>query len=446
MKCDKCGIKIKKNYKLCPNCGKEVIIEPKKKIKDNWNKKNIFLIVGVIIVLIIGGIFFLNKGESIKTIRKSVVKINVYDKSGEVIQTGSGFIVFDKNILVTNAHVITGGNSADAISENDEKLFVDGAIYYNQDGDIAILKLNNQNNIKPLKISTKYNVGDKVIAIGSPLGIKNSVSDGMISNILEDKTIQHSAPISSGSSGGTLFNSKGKVIGMNTATIVDGQNINLSIPIEKIKEAYQKSKNNKVKSIKKIQFLDDKVKSVMLNNNAGKELVELLNELNKTDTDIYYEDTSNYKKTYVEGYYIYKLADNNIISDWLNVGIDNTFDDNGKFIESKLPMLKIFKLNDTSSETISVIKGFIADEISGSYNELLRLPEYSELRTNCDFEKETNCVINLETNSLTAKLSNNYVNAFGSPKISHYNNYVYAIVSKDTEVVKQIEKIIKKLP
>ena len=411
------------------------------------NKKHVFIkIICTIFIILICVIFFVNKSESIETIRKSVVKIDVYDNYGEIIQTGSGIIVFDKNILITNAHVITGGSSAEAISEADERLYIDGAIYYNQEEDIAILKLNDQNKIKPLKISTKYNVGDKVIAIGSPLGIKNSVSDGIISNILDDKTIQHTAPISSGSSGGALFNSRGKIIGINTATMIDGQNINLSIPIEKIKNVYNKNKNNEVKSIKDIQYLNEDVKSVMLNNSAGKELVEYVNKLEKTSRNVFWEDSRDYKDRYVNEYYLYKLAENSIALDWVNITVNDTFDENEKLVESKLPILTIIKVSDTSPETIALIENYLVEDIVNSYSWLLEHPEHSEVRSNSlYFDGET---YHLDTTKdiITEKFSYAYINAYTCPIISHYNNYVYAIVSKDADVLNQIEKIIKKLP
>lgn len=414
------------------------------KVKKNWIITVAVLVV--LIIIIVGTILYLNKSEDISTIRKSVVKINVYDDLGEVIQTGSGLIVFDKNILVTNAHVITGGTTADAISESDEKIYIDGAIYYNQDEDIAILKLNNQNSIKPLKISTKYKVGDKVVAIGSPLGIKNSVSDGMISNILDNKTIQHSAPISPGSSGGALFNSKGRVIGINTATITSGQNINLAIPIQKVKLAYNESKNNKIKTVKNVQYLSDEklnenVKSVMLNNNAGKELVELFDKYKSSDLKVYFEDfgdLNNYNKEY----YLYKLSKEGYVTDWIRGTVSNEFDDNDKLVESKIALLEITKVSDNSEDLISYIESQYSNDIKSEYAELLKNPNFSAMKGSCDPETRE-C---RPAREITGKFSNDYIKAYRNPTISHYGNYVYLIISKDDTIVKQIEKIIKNLP
>lgn len=77
--------------------------------------------------------------------------------------------------------------------------------------------------------------GQKVVAIGSPLGLFNSVSDGIISGfrVIDDvDMIQFTAPISHGSSGGALLNMYGEVIGISTAGIDEGQNINLAMGYE----------------------------------------------------------------------------------------------------------------------------------------------------------------------------------------------------------------------
>ena len=440
MKCEKCGTKIKKNYKLCPNCGKEVIIKAKEN-KSNIlkNKKYLFILVGFILILI-GGVFFFNSSSSIKTIRNSVVKINVYDKSGEIIQTGSGFIAFDKNILITNAHVITGGYDADAVSESDERLYIKGVLYYSQDEDIAILKLNNQNSLKPLKIATNYEVGDKVIAIGSPLGIKNSVSDGMISNILkEENVIQHSAPISSGSSGGTLFNSKGRVIGMNTATITSGQNINLAIPIETIKNAYQNSKDNKPQKISKAQYAywheyieGEPYKTTILNNTAGKNIMDIIDQ--KSNCERVYA-TEFADSGYVDTYFMSRIVDSGYASNWIRIYANSGFnyDDNDKYYESIIPQVVIIKMNDLSETTVQQVFDFLTQEALDVYNNLLSNPyDHMTLLSDGTWKQH--------------KFSTKYINSYKNPTIDIYNDYIYMIVCSDKTITKKIEKEIKKLP
>lgn len=387
------------------------------------NKKVVSMFIFLVILLTLGVITFvlMNNQNKINNIRKSVVKIEVYDKDGEVIQTGSGFLVFKKDILITNAHVITGGNTADVINENDERITIDGALYYNQDQDIAILKLNSQNSLKPLRITTKYNVGDKVIAIGSPLGIKNTVSDGMVSNILEDKTIQHTAPISHGSSGGALFTSKGKLIGMNTATFTDGQNMNLAIPISKIKEVYNLSKNNNIKSIKEIQYLSKNVKSVMLNNQSGKEIVKIIEKNGLTITDI-----EEYRKAIIDSYIYAKLIDEGIIEDRIYAANYNVIDMETFEVEyPPLSLIEIIKVKDTYEEYIEEIEKEYYDRIS-NMKAISKQMVYNR-------KKEIWEEIILDFS--------NY-----QYEIGHYKNYVYLIEYSDNKIGKQIKNQIELLP
>ena len=105
--------------------------------------------------------------------------------------------------------------------------------------DLAVIRI--ERNLTPLPIyngRTKLVRGQKVVAIGSPLGLFNSVSDGIISGfrrIKEVDMIQFTAPISHGSSGGAVLNMNGEVIGISTAGIDSGQNINLAVDYESIR-------------------------------------------------------------------------------------------------------------------------------------------------------------------------------------------------------------------
>ena len=113
--------------------------------------------------------------------------------------------------------------------------------------------------------------GETVTAIGSPLGIKNTVSKGNLSaRIMQDgyDVLQFTAPISNGSSGGALFNEKGEVIGITFASFVEGQNLNLAIPIELVDNLYQ----SKSLSIEPTSFED-----IYMENFSTEELVSLIN-------------------------------------------------------------------------------------------------------------------------------------------------------------------------
>ena len=174
----------------------------------------------------------------------SVVKIFCYDYDGELAATGSGFIAFDSKTIITNYHVMTSAYSCKISTNQDLSYEVTKILCYSKEQDIAILQLAKDTGLQPLTLgdSSIIKKGETVVAIGSPLGIKNTVSTGNLSGRLMDTSmdvLQFTAPISSGSSGGALFDDNGNVIGITFASIIDGQNINLAIPIELAVNLYE---------------------------------------------------------------------------------------------------------------------------------------------------------------------------------------------------------------
>lgn len=198
----------------------------------------------------------------------SVVKVFCYDHNGKEIATGSGVVLFHNDMIVTNYHVIEDAYSVKISTDQDITYNVSGLWHENENQDIAILKLEKNTDLTPLQIgnSSAVKKGETVTAIGSPLGIKNTVSKGNLSaRIMQDgyDVLQFTAPISNGSSGGALFNEKGEVIGITFASFVEGQNLNLAIPIELVDNLYQsKSLSIEPTSFEDIYSSDVKTYSV----------------------------------------------------------------------------------------------------------------------------------------------------------------------------------------
>ena len=153
---------------------------------------------------------------------------------------GSGFIIDEKGIVITNNHVIQGADEI-IVRVNGDKEFKAKVIGADPLSDIAVLQLDTKEKFIPVKFgnSDKARIGDWVIAIGNPFGLGGTVTSGIISarnrsiglTRYEDY-IQTDASINSGNSGGPLFNMNGDVIGINTAIL--GRNgsigIGFSIP------------------------------------------------------------------------------------------------------------------------------------------------------------------------------------------------------------------------
>lgn len=166
---------------------------------------------------------------------------------------GSGFIVSENGLIVTNKHVVADTDATYKVLTNDDKQYTVEKIYRDPLNDLAILRIS-ANGLKPLPLgdSAHLKLGQMVVAIGTPLGeFKNSVTSGIISGLGRgitagspfedyverlDNVIQTDAAISPGNSGGPLVNLSGQAIGVNAAISQSGQNIGFAIPINIVKE------------------------------------------------------------------------------------------------------------------------------------------------------------------------------------------------------------------
>ncbi len=158
----------------------------------------------------------------------------------EELGFGSGFIVKSDGTIITNYHVIEGANEIGVRLING-KIFEDiSIIQIDKEKDIAVIKINGTS-LPTVKLgdSDQVNPGDKIVVIGNPKGLENTVTDGLISGIRDIdegfKVHQISAPISSGSSGSPVFNLKGEVIGIAQGSFTEAQNLNFSIPINYVR-------------------------------------------------------------------------------------------------------------------------------------------------------------------------------------------------------------------
>lgn len=183
--------------------------------------------------------------DQIERAAKSVLMLEIYDRQGRLLATGSGFVAFDSATLVTNYHVIEDAYKILAISDDDKSYSITKVFCADEEADIAILGFETPTALEPLTLWADKNLkrGAAVVAIGSPKGQKNTVSKGDIGAISTDMgvpTIQFTAPISHGSSGGALFNDEGKVIGVTSASHKEeSQNINFAVSSAVVKAMYQ---------------------------------------------------------------------------------------------------------------------------------------------------------------------------------------------------------------
>lgn len=179
--------------------------------------------------------------EELANMASSVVMLQVFDAQNQCFKTGSGVIINESGYILTNCHVVSGGRYFGVLLEEEPDVFyTDELIKYHQDQDLAILRMDRHRAPIPVwRGPSRLVRGQKVVAIGSPLGLFNTVSDGIISGfrkVGERTMIQFTAPTSHGSSGGALLDLYGNLIGIITAGFDDGQNLNLAVDYQAILE------------------------------------------------------------------------------------------------------------------------------------------------------------------------------------------------------------------
>jgi hypothetical protein len=154
---------------------------------------------------------------------------------------GTGFVVRQDGWVATNFHVIRGATEIVVVFSDHREFPVVEIVNASRLHDLAILRIDAQGlPVLPVGSRNAVRPGDSVLAIGHPLGLEDTVSNGLISAIrhVHDglDVLQVSAPIAPGSSGGPLLNDRGEVIGVATAFMNGGQNLNFGLPAKYVSE------------------------------------------------------------------------------------------------------------------------------------------------------------------------------------------------------------------
>jgi serine protease Do len=190
----------------------------------------------------------------------AVPQIKSYER--QEVGAGSGFIVSEDGLVLTNKHVVEDAAAEYKVVTNNGKEYTAKVLARDPAQDLAILKIEG-NDFSPLKLgeSNDLQIGQTVIAIGNALGeFQNTVSTGVVSGLSRSVTasggqmketlenvIQTDAAINSGNSGGPLLNLSGEVIGINTAVASQAQGIGFALPIDLAKrDIEQVKKSNKI--------------------------------------------------------------------------------------------------------------------------------------------------------------------------------------------------------
>ena len=165
----------------------------------------------------------------------------------EGFSLGSGFVINQQGYILTNAHVIHNATDINVVFSGGKKRYPGKIIGIDRLTDTALLKIEPDSFLKvlPLANSDQLKTGEMVLAMGNPLGLRHSVTSGIISAKervypeLNDKLIdfiQTDSAINPGNSGGPLLNLYGEVVGINTALVSHAQSIGFAVPINTAKE------------------------------------------------------------------------------------------------------------------------------------------------------------------------------------------------------------------
>lgn len=172
----------------------------------------------------------------VETVAPAVLTVSPERQRG----SGSGFLISPEGLAITNSHVVNGAERLVAETSDGDRV---EALVVGDDPatDVALLKLASTDlPFAEVGDSESLRVGQLVIAIGSPLGLNSTVSTGVVSAVgrsmrgqdgrLIENIIQHAAPINPGNSGGPLVDSRGRVVGINTAVIAPAQALGFAVP------------------------------------------------------------------------------------------------------------------------------------------------------------------------------------------------------------------------
>ncbi len=172
--------------------------------------------------------------------QNAVVTVITYDLDDQMSTIGSGFFISKTGVLVTNHHVVSGAYRAEIKTRNGRRYPITEVLAQNPLVDLIKVRVQiPADNVTPLPLADQTPlIADHVIVIGSPLGLEQTVSEGIISAVRKIPTagnvFQLTAPISQGSSGGPALNYQGEAIGIVSFQLAKGQNLNFAISVQSL--------------------------------------------------------------------------------------------------------------------------------------------------------------------------------------------------------------------
>ncbi|SMP64829.1 S1C family serine protease [Anoxynatronum buryatiense] len=178
--------------------------------------------------------------EQIAALKKSVVLLEAGESQGSgVVISGQGHVITNFHVIEDSPYLVKATLDADTGVAGQWELMLLG---YDRSKDLALLQFKRSRDLSlqpiPLGSIDTVSAGQRIVTIGSPRGLMNTISDGIVSGIRQfDSTtyLQISAPISPGNSGGALLNMKGELLGLTTFKVTESENLNFAISADEVK-------------------------------------------------------------------------------------------------------------------------------------------------------------------------------------------------------------------
>jgi S1-C subfamily serine protease len=178
----------------------------------------------------------------------AVISLDTYNSGGELIRSGSAFLISPDGTFVTNLHVLAGAYTVVATTRDGAQHRVLGAVAWSAETNVAVLKL--ERGAEPFAYltvadSTRIRTGLEVYSLGSPVGLGGTLSSGVLSytgRVMDDQPLlQFTSAISQGSGGGALLDGLGRVVGVTSSSFSEGEHLNFAVPVAAVLELPQHS-------------------------------------------------------------------------------------------------------------------------------------------------------------------------------------------------------------
>jgi S1-C subfamily serine protease len=257
--CVSCGAAIVSDAVACPRCGTRRAAPAGRAVgrpagrPPRWLSRTAALAGLVVILGLAGAVAMLVHDRSrdfVASISRQipgVITLVTYDHKNRELSQGSGFVLSRDGLAATNFHVLQDAYRAEATLGDGRLYHVLRVHAFSVDRDLVVFQLGRMRagrverptglHALALGGSSGLRIGDRIATISSPKGLANTVSDGLVSAIRDDegeRLIQISAPISPGSSGGPVFDASGRVVGIATLQMSEGQNLNFATPVDSL--------------------------------------------------------------------------------------------------------------------------------------------------------------------------------------------------------------------